>query len=129
MFELIDDSDTNRNWRNVFVWGSIGVAFLLVILSGILHHDLLEVILVPSIFLIGPREYWKRMNEYWTSRLWVIIRIIPPVLMAVAGWYHWRFFFWISLIGSTLVLIGLENYLKRRTGNREQLAETDEVQK
>jgi hypothetical protein len=129
MFELIDDSDKDRTRRNLFVWGIICAVFLLAMFSEFLHHDLFRVIVIPSFALIGTRDYWKRINSYLPSHLWMIVRIVPPILMAVAGWYLWWAFFLISTMGSALVLVGLEDYLKRRARNRGQLAEIDEEQR
>jgi hypothetical protein len=129
MFELIEGPDTNRAWRKVWVWGAIGLIFLSVLLRDFFHHDLFYVIFFPLLYLIGTEDYWKRMKKYCPGQLWVIIRIIPPILMAAAGWYQSWIFLLISLIGSALVLIGLETYLKRRTRNQELLAETGEAQK
>ena len=129
MFELIDDSDKGATRQKLFVWGLVCAGFILVLLSGFIHRDIFDAIVFPSIFLIGTGNYWKRINRYWPSPLWIIIRMIPPILMVVAGWYQSRILLIVIMFVSAFVLMELEFYLKRRSKNREQLAEIGEAQK
>jgi len=128
MFELIDDFDRNRTWRNVCILGGISLFFLVGWSLEYIHRDVFRVVLFPVFLLVGIGDYWKRINRYSPNRLWVLIRIVPPILVAIAGWYESWVFYWISLVGCFLVLIALDNYLKHRAGNREQLAEVGKAQ-